>query len=524
MDDEQKERQFAEFRDAFIRDLPSEHKDRWGEVVFGEFSKTYHPILLLGPFDVPPVIREKWFEKYKRVGRLPTCTHSGSGLILLLCPKLVLTKVSSSQLKLKDQLSKLPYVGYFYGQNGEDTCYSMFSTKRLVDYRTGCDDDELPKSSSLGPKTLADVEKELEKDPKDRGRGMVTFVEDFKIPSFGLCHDLIASSTIESISSTNGAGSEVEDEDDVPVVRDPAKIFRSFGRYHIIQTKILNGKTGGLTLHRKKTPRVLSRALKSVFTSIQTQHWNFELGSDAAHGIESGDIFIIREDGQWHMGTPVDFREILLAQDCTVYLLRRAPQQMIEEEMEEKEKRRVKRRRNRQKLKEEKQPAKTGRKRKLKDEDDKHREEKRPIKRGRPPKIKEELSVDASKQPSLVSAPNVASGQSLAAPTLNLDGRQSLASASSAVICQTPSDSHAIHRQISSCDSDVHTFSDLFQDSKKGHLRPSAAEIRACATDRAKNGLVSWYKRYNELVDFREEHGHSNVPQIYKPNPSLGIW
>lgn len=67
MNDGQKEKQFAEFRDAFIRDLPSEHKDQWGEVAFGEFSKTYWPILLLNPFDVPPIIREKWFEKYKKV-------------------------------------------------------------------------------------------------------------------------------------------------------------------------------------------------------------------------------------------------------------------------------------------------------------------------------------------------------------------------------------------------------------------------------------------------------------------------
>lgn len=67
MDDEETKERFVAFRDSFIRDLPPEHKKRWREVAFGEFSKTYYPVLLLSPFDVPPIIREKWFEKYKKV-------------------------------------------------------------------------------------------------------------------------------------------------------------------------------------------------------------------------------------------------------------------------------------------------------------------------------------------------------------------------------------------------------------------------------------------------------------------------
>eukprot|EP00977_Amphora_coffeiformis_P009631 scaffold2219_cov177-Amphora_coffeaeformis.AAC.7 len=540
MNDEQKERQFAEFRDAFIRDLPSEHKDRWGEVVFGEFGKTHYPILLLNPFDVPPVIREKWFEKYKRVRRASltaVLSPFGGWIDSSFCPKSVLTKFSSSQLKLKDQLSRLPYVGYFYGQSGEDTCYSIFSTKRLVDYKTGLEDDKLTKSSSIGPKAMADVEEELEKDPKDRGRGIVAFLEDFKIPSFGLSHDLITSSTLDSVPPTDDATNKAEDED-LPDVRAPAKILRSFGRYHIIQTKIHHGKTGGLTLNASKTPRGLSRALKSVFTSVSKELWYFELGSDVPHGIDSGDVFITREDGQWHLGTPSDFREILRNLDCTVYLLRRSLQQRIEEEAEEDEKERIKRGRTLQRAGEEKRPAKRGRPRKIKEEEGRG-EEKRPAKREIPRKIKEEghqkedeqhskcgkLSADASERPSVVPAPDAVVRQPLE-PALGTGSVQGLAPAPNAVDRQSTSAHHAIRRSLHLCHVAMYTnpTPTPFQNLKKGHLKPSADEYRACATERARKGLVSWYKRHNELVDFREEYGHCNVPQMYKPNLSLGIW
>jgi len=31
-------------------------------------------------------------------------------------------------------------------------------------------------------------------------------------------------------------------------------------------------------------------------------------------------------------------------------------------------------------------------------------------------------------------------------------------------------------------------------------------------------------KRFKELIQFNEEHGHCNVPQKYKANPELGVW
>lgn len=56
------------------------------------------------------------------------------------------------------------------------------------------------------------------------------------------------------------------------------------------------------------------------------------------------------------------------------------------------------------------------------------------------------------------------------------------------------------------------------------HRGPSSAEIESCSTNRAREALNVWYQRYNELVDYRSEHGDCNVPQKYEPNTALGIW
>jgi len=33
-----------------------------------------------------------------------------------------------------------------------------------------------------------------------------------------------------------------------------------------------------------------------------------------------------------------------------------------------------------------------------------------------------------------------------------------------------------------------------------------------------------WEKRFSELVRFKEEHGHCNVPRGWSENPALGTW
>ena len=56
------------------------------------------------------------------------------------------------------------------------------------------------------------------------------------------------------------------------------------------------------------------------------------------------------------------------------------------------------------------------------------------------------------------------------------------------------------------------------------HRRPSHHEMESCTTKRSMEALKVWYQRYNELVDYREEHGDCNVPQKYEANSALGIW
>jgi hypothetical protein len=55
-------------------------------------------------------------------------------------------------------------------------------------------------------------------------------------------------------------------------------------------------------------------------------------------------------------------------------------------------------------------------------------------------------------------------------------------------------------------------------------LRPSAEEMSAATTPRAQAALEVWYSRLSQLYQYKLEHnGDTNVPQKYKPNPSLGI-
>eukprot|EP00984_Skeletonema_dohrnii_P012795 scaffold5223_cov84-Skeletonema_dohrnii-CCMP3373.AAC.1 len=34
----------------------------------------------------------------------------------------------------------------------------------------------------------------------------------------------------------------------------------------------------------------------------------------------------------------------------------------------------------------------------------------------------------------------------------------------------------------------------------------------------------AWDRKFDELIDFKQQHGHCDVPQTYAPNPKLGVW
>lgn len=79
---------------------------------------------------------------------------------------------------------------------------------------------------------------------------------------------------------------------------------------------------------------------------------------------------------------------------------------------------------------------------------------------------------------------------------------------------------------------------DLLGDSEREHLRslvdllklplPSVSEDDDCedaASDAHLSATsVSWRQRFEELLEFREQYGHVNVPYDFPPNPPLAQW
>jgi hypothetical protein len=55
-------------------------------------------------------------------------------------------------------------------------------------------------------------------------------------------------------------------------------------------------------------------------------------------------------------------------------------------------------------------------------------------------------------------------------------------------------------------------------------LTPSTAAVENAGTPRAQEALLTWYDRLKELHAFKQQYGHTNVPQKYSPNPKLGVW
>lgn len=53
--------------------------------------------------------------------------------------------------------------------------------------------------------------------------------------------------------------------------------------------------------------------------------------------------------------------------------------------------------------------------------------------------------------------------------------------------------------------------------------KATVAELTAAGTDRARAAVMTWYDRFNDLVEYSEMYGNCNVPQKYPPNPQLGI-
>ncbi|MHA1554283.1 MAG: helicase associated domain-containing protein [Alphaproteobacteria bacterium] len=59
---------------------------------------------------------------------------------------------------------------------------------------------------------------------------------------------------------------------------------------------------------------------------------------------------------------------------------------------------------------------------------------------------------------------------------------------------------------------------------RRGDLSPERVERLEAIGFEWDAYVVSWEKRFSELVRFKEENGHCNVPRGWSKNPELGNW
>lgn len=60
---------------------------------------------------------------------------------------------------------------------------------------------------------------------------------------------------------------------------------------------------------------------------------------------------------------------------------------------------------------------------------------------------------------------------------------------------------------------------------KKGHeSKGKTRRIETAADEKMELDILRWYERYQELCQYKKEHGDCLVPQHYESNPQLGMW
>ena len=69
-----------------------------------------------------------------------------------------------------------------------------------------------------------------------------------------------------------------------------------------------------------------------------------------------------------------------------------------------------------------------------------------------------------------------------------------------------------------------HQFRHLLNGRRSTLTRERYEKLRAINFDFGTPIREAWGRRYQELVDFKESHGHCNVPELWDENPALGRW
>ena len=58
---------------------------------------------------------------------------------------------------------------------------------------------------------------------------------------------------------------------------------------------------------------------------------------------------------------------------------------------------------------------------------------------------------------------------------------------------------------------------------EKPYVSPTAGDDIA-ANVKVSAGETTWDRHYTDLIAYKQQHGHCNVPRSYKENTSLGKW
>jgi len=100
--------EFEKEKHAVLASIPDSVKDRFGQIYFGKWGKSYLPCLVLSPYSVGPgPVREQWFDMRAKV-------------------------MKQKRLKYMSNLV------YWYGASGDmDNAYSFLATSALIPYESG---------------------------------------------------------------------------------------------------------------------------------------------------------------------------------------------------------------------------------------------------------------------------------------------------------------------------------------------------------------------------------------------------
>ena len=101
--------------------------------------------------------------------------------------------------------------------------------------------------------------------------------------------------------------------------------------------------------------------------------------------------------------------------------------------------------------------------------------------------------------------------------------RQHSVPANIATAAQLPPHGFVAHRAHASEPIRRHPHVEAQAPLNQDELHPSDGELAQAPTPRARRAIETWYLRFNELIEYKEQNGDCNVPQKYEENTKLGI-